>query len=200
MRLLSLLIRILHVLLAVIFVVAANPWRAFGTRCDCRPEYAVYAEAEGVCELTRDDRKWCEIKFNSSTGRGARQAEFVQALSKFGVEVSDNFTAAQQFNMVEPEKWDNKFIDEYLTSLLAVALWERAPDRVKPIIELVRNASEQILKSMKREPKEVDKFPLAQYTATVSRGCLDLADEVFAVMIKTRFSEANERCGFILDR
>lgn len=172
------------------------PRPALATRCDCKPEFEVYAEADGVCEVTRDDKKWCEIRFNSSTGTGTRQQEFFQTLSRLEVKVFDNFKAAQEFNRVEPEKWNKDFIEQYLTSLLAVALWEKAPERIRPILQSVRNASARILPLITTGPKKVEQLSLERYKATISRGCIDLDDGVFAVMIKTRFAESNQRCNF----
>ena len=170
------------------------PESAGATRCDCRPEFDVYAEADGVCELTRDDKKWCEIRFNSSTGTGPRQAEFIDTVAKTGVKISDNVKASQRLNTLLPESWGKDAVEEDLVTLLAVALWERAPERIKPISELVRKEAARILDLMKMHPSKVEQFTADRYLVTTSRGCIDIDDKVFAVMIKTRFSEALNRC------
>jgi hypothetical protein len=167
---------------------------ASATRCNCRPEFEVYSEADGICELTRDDKKWCEIRFNGSTGSGPRQAEFFAAVEKQGLKIADNVKAAQRLNTMPPEAWDKAVIENDLVALIAVALWERAPEKIKPIAELVRKSSDKILQYMKLPPAAVEKFASDRYLFTVSLGCIDIDDKVFSVMIKTRFSEAVNRC------
>jgi len=183
--------------LVFLFSSLVSPRPSLATRCDCKPEFEVFAEAAGVCELTRDDKKWCEIKFNSVTGSGPQQREFMEMVSKkTGVEIPDNVKAAQEFNRVPPEGWNKDFVEQHLISLLAVALWERAPERIKPIMQAVRNAANRILPLIKVEPRKVEQLPLEKYKAIISRGCFDLQDGEFAVMIKTQFAESDQRCSF----
>lgn len=47
---------------------------------------------------------------------------------------------------------------------------------------------------MKLPATTVEKFTADRYSVTASRGCIDIDDKVFGVMIKTRFSEAVNRC------
>lgn len=183
------------VVLLFLFLLIAMPAGVGATRCDCRPEFEVYAEADGICEVTRDDKKWCEIRFNSSTGTGPRQKEFFEAVAKQGVQIGDNVKAAQTLNTTPPEQWDKSAIEQDLATLVAVALWERAPNRIKPMVDLVRKASDKIVELMKMPPMAVEQFSTEGYLVTTSRGCIDIDDKVFAVMIKTRFSEAVNRCA-----
>lgn len=170
--------------------------RVEATQCDCKPEFEVASEAEGTCEVTRDDKKWCRIKFNTgSTASGPRQQEFVEAVKKLtGLTFDHTLEASRIVNMTEPEKWDEAFVREHLAALFAIAVWDSAPERLKTVVSLVRDRAREFVGPLQKREQQT-RLELGGYRAVVSYGCVDLSERDFSVMVKTRFSTTPRRCG-----
>lgn len=168
---------------------------AAATQCDCKPEFQVSSEGEGTCEVARDDRKWCVIKFNAGgTARPPRQQAFAEATQKIAGFTFDAVDAARRVDTTPPQAWDEAFVRNYLAALFAVALWDRAPDRMKPIVGLVREKAAALVGPLQKGA-EAEHVDLGDYQAWASQGCLEVAQRDFSVMVKTRFSSAVLRCG-----
>jgi hypothetical protein len=183
---------------AIILIIATiRPQTAVATKCDCRPDFPVESEADGTCEVTRDDKNWCVIKFNSSTGQATpRQTEFLDALGRSRLPQFDNVVASNRFLSVAPELWDLTFIQDHLAALLAVALWDSAPQRLPVVISLIRENARELLPAIQDRSQRVTTRRLGNYSAALSYGCFELSERDFSVMIKTRFSTAPRRCGW----
>jgi len=170
------------------------------TVCDCRPEFNTSAEAQGTCEVAKDDTKWCNIKFNNGTGeRTARQQEYLSALKGYGLPTYDNVGAAVFVNKTSPDKWDVAFVQKNLPALIAVALWDVAPERMKATINLLSSYDNArlILSGFQTRQGDSQSLKLGAYQATASWGCLELVQGQFSVVIKTVHSAANLGCKYV---
>lgn len=167
--------------------------------CDCKPEFNTTAEGPGTCQVAKDNAKWCKIKFNSGTAVGTtRQEEFRETLKKFGLPSYDNVTAAQMVNLSSPDKWDANFVQANLPPLIAVALWDVAPERIKPVTGLLSAAdrTQAIAGWLKARPPRSETLDFGPYKGVVSWGCLELVQGQFSVIIKTAYSASTRGCAY----
>jgi len=181
-------------ILFLIFLLWIGLWpsQVLGTKCDCRPEINAEAEAQGTCEKTQDDAKWCKLKFNSAIGKDTpEQMEFFNKVEKFLSRKFDNVKSAMVVNEVPPEKWDRSFVTEHFATLFAVALYDTAPERMVEIFKILQTNSEKLLEFVKGE----ERFQkIEKYNVTGSCGCLEFVDGLFSTMVKTRHSFATKGC------
>jgi len=163
-----------------------GPSVALATVCDCRPEFETDAEASGVCSKIKDDKKWCKLKFGSGAVQpgGERHEEFARVLKSQALPQFDVTMALSQVAQ-PPEEWTVATVRDHLSAMFTVALWDTAPERLKPVLSIIRDASEQLLVAAKGDGKS---FKAGSYEVDAAKGCVQLIDGTFAVMLRTPFA------------
>jgi len=185
------------VILPLVYLLLFTPL-ARATKCDCRPEFNTEAEASGTCSKAKDDTKWCKLKFNGgNTGVGAeRHRDFIVELKKRGLPEYDTTQADRALTEEPPEKWGLDTVRIYFPALFAAALWDTpASDRLKRVVEILKENSDRVLQGITREGTE---FTIGNYKVDAAKGCVQLIDsgESFSVMVRTRFADsARQNCG-----
>lgn len=165
--------------------------------CDCKPEFNATAEGPGTCQVAKDNTRWCKIKFNSGTAAGtARQEEFREAMRKLDLPPYDNVVAAQQINAVSPDRWTANFVQTNLPPLIAVALWDAAPNKIKGVNDLISSKAQSILRGFQMPPPGTEFLELGPYKVIVSWGCIEMVDRQFSITIKTSYSNAPRGCAY----
>jgi|GEM_PF-4087256 len=168
--------------------------------CDCKPEFNVTAEGPGSCVRAKDDGKWCRIKFPGASQANARKNEFDRLMQKLGLPEYDVAAAAASINSRSPEEWNLAFLDHNLPPLVAGALWDLEPQRIKPLVKALSDtkAAKRILEGWQSRPPTLVELSLhtesGGYKLAVSHGCMEFVDGPFSLLIKTSFASASKAC------
>jgi len=168
--------------------------------CDCKPEFNVTAEGPGPCARTKDDAKWCRIKFPVASDAETRKTEFDRVMQKLDLPRYNVAAAAVSVNSTPPDAWDLAFVQRSLPPLVAVALWDLEPRRIKPLVRALseRAVAAQVLEGWQSKPPEFVSLSApvaaASYRVIVSRGCVEFVDGLFSLLIRTSFASASRGC------
>ena len=157
--------------------------------CNCRPEINAEAEGIGVCEIIKDNAKWCKIKFNA--GRGVKPKERIK-FESFVYNAGLNYFYFEGSTMAvlksPPEIWSKDLVMKSLNSFLIHALWDISPDRLNGIVKLVQEYHKKIFKFIKIKEKE-HTIEMLPYKAFISYGSFGISENSFSVFIITPWAD-----------
>jgi len=164
------------------------PVVARATVCDCKPEFPTESEGQGVCSKAKDDTKWCKTKFGTAdTGpTGEHHDQFISALREEGLPGYDTSSAVRFLSQTPPEKWDLETIQTHVTAMFAVAIWDtEARKRLGPIANVLKKGTSEILDGIRGRGSQ---SVFSGYQLDVRRGCIQMTDKNFAVMLRFPFA------------
>jgi hypothetical protein len=162
--------------------------------CTCRPDIP----ADGVggsCSITRDDSKWCQIRFTGTARLRSEEPEVVQnLLQRLKQGGEEREVALTGLGSVHPERWDRDFVLGFVPAMLEDALSRNAPERLPEITDDLSKLLPDMLPRLQSKTTQAAEFKLGRYKTFVSYGCIDFTSENFSAMVKSRFSNAPQRC------
>jgi hypothetical protein len=168
--------------------------------CDCKPEFNVIAEGPNPCTRTKDDAKWCRIKFPVASDAETRKMEFDRVMQELDLPRYNVAAAAVSVNRTRPDAWDLVFVQRSLPPLVAVALWDLEPRRIKPLVRALseRAVAARVLEGWQSKPPGFVSLSApvapAPYRVIVSRGCVEFVDGLFSLLIRTSLASASRGC------
>jgi hypothetical protein len=191
-------VRLLQHFVVVAWLVTAGS--ALATECDCLPEFATTAEATGVCSTTKDDQKWCKLKFGAGATQpgGEKNGPFTKKLQSSKISDVDVTKAVQEVGR-PPEQWTLTTVQQHVRAMFAIALWDTAPARLQEVLTIIQEQAQRLLMAVKETPAT---FSAGKYQVDAAKGCIQINEGSFSTMLRTRYaqplddaSRREKRCG-----
>lgn len=171
---------------AILLVVVSSPtFHVQATTCDCRPDFNTEAEGNGWCSRTKEDAKWCKLKFNEESATASQQ-EFMNTMTQLAIKTVDVANATKILNTVPLSNWKIEFIDNYWLTLFSITLWDIAPDKLREIAVIIQKNRDRLFSMVTKDGGD---FNSDGYRIDGSPGCLQFTKAAFSTMVRTAFAQ-----------